>query len=949
MAQNINSEKSKPVTVRPTLVVGLGGTGCLAVKNIKRSLRDQIVITDLPFVKFLVIDTTTEESYGLSLNAGEFANLGSIDVNEIIDNLERYPHLQKWFPSKQIRPMQTGLGAGGVRHIGRVYYFQWRESSEIMGRIKNDIRLLMDPRLPYDTHQIEELQNLNINVDLEHGINIHIISSVVGGTGAGILLDLAYDLRRWCIEGGAGLSIITAHLVLPEAFYGRVPTELHEQLQANAYACLSEINHFIRHGKWQVEYQKEEVAEKSRSPFDYIYLVNGHLEKPVRDYYALASVIGKTIQTLLVTPLGSMILQREVNISQAKLGNDDEHGQPIAYSSYGLATGSVHRGRLCGEISKGLFHRAAMKALWSSDADSRRSEDSANRLAGEIDDLIENIDLKSPKIAEIVWKAGAEGDRDGVVPDVERYESECKSIQREAETLWRKELDQVFSISLHDGVHQQLQNLWNAQNSLNCLNIFVSAILEYLERLKNQAESRRNKSGEQGRQSSTEITSLLGSVTDFFHPTQLKTYLELLLRREQSDYDLLLQSLFVDLLGQAIRQIREGIKRRLDSAMEVCRAISDEATESAQRNRGFKMEKEGLAEAPAERFELCQEEIKTIITRDHSDECLANWGHTLFQDLDASTGNVLRDLHNQLRDSLEEIAEKMTIQIIEPYQMGLELDVHKISELLEKEDREVLKSRLQELINAACPSIRLGEQYARLKRLTINYIGVRVVGRDLHSAELTGSPVLRGIRDIDKSCQAAVHNFCEVPIIRFLYGFPLWAVESTKKWEEAFDLKYNENEQVFLDPSWQKKIHPFNPLSASESELVSYFFLANMEQVNLITVDALKKWRLGDIILGETPDQAFKTFVNLVNTDRSYWENLKAKVDKKLEELKTTDKIIEALDKHKDKQVVKLEKPYSQGSREGSRKLILLGIRALEAEKRRLSSQVTKNNAEKVN
>ena len=339
------AEEKEPnrLDVRPCLVIGVGGTGILAVKAMKARMRELTRGHDAPFIRYLVLDTTTEDPKPPKLDVGEFSNIGQLDFNEIVGHISDYPHLSYWFPVKKFKPMQLGLGAMGVRHIGRLCYFQWRESSRVRDRIQNKIEALVNPSLPDKIRELGFIQDLR--VDQTSGIDIHIVASGGGGTGSGIFLDLAYDLRKWAKELARSARVM-GHLVLPDVFGSVVPEPLMPYVESNSHALLSEIDHFMDHGGWDVKYESERVSAGDQAPFDLLYLLgrNGH-DGGARDKQDLVTMIGCAMANLAFSPVGKMLLDYAVNLIPPILSQSDEtYHKPCAYGSYGLSIGVARAG-----------------------------------------------------------------------------------------------------------------------------------------------------------------------------------------------------------------------------------------------------------------------------------------------------------------------------------------------------------------------------------------------------------------------------------------------------------------------------------------------------------------------------------------------------------------------------------------------------------------------------
>ena len=87
-----------PIEVRPTLIVGVGGTGVLICQWAYHLIL-QLLGRIPPFLKFIAFDTDAQEEGGPeSLPASDFCNLfNHLQLGEVIRNFKRapglYPHL----------------------------------------------------------------------------------------------------------------------------------------------------------------------------------------------------------------------------------------------------------------------------------------------------------------------------------------------------------------------------------------------------------------------------------------------------------------------------------------------------------------------------------------------------------------------------------------------------------------------------------------------------------------------------------------------------------------------------------------------------------------------------------------------------------------------------------------------------------------------------------------
>ena len=97
----------------------------------------------------------------------------------------------RWFPT-DLSPRDLSLGAGGLRPVGRLAYFFNRDGEK-------DIKSLLSGILDgfADNPLSTQMGRYELNVNAASGVDVHLITSLCGGTGAGIFLDLAYDIIEW--------------------------------------------------------------------------------------------------------------------------------------------------------------------------------------------------------------------------------------------------------------------------------------------------------------------------------------------------------------------------------------------------------------------------------------------------------------------------------------------------------------------------------------------------------------------------------------------------------------------------------------------------------------------------------------------------------------------------------------------------------------------------------
>ncbi len=253
------------------LVIGLGGVGGKVVTSLKGRLMNEITPEDN--ISFLLIDSdipsmedTIEESkMGVGLNALEVFSIYRPNLENIladgIKNNPVHPNLANWmqedFPELTIG---TG-GAGGNRQIGRLMFSNAYE----------DIRILLFERL-------QELYDKSATGKLD----VLIVSSVAGGTGSGIISDVAYNIKAFARSRKWTNFRIGACLLMPDVLYGnlklREDREKVSLLNANGCATLKEINYFMHLVEKDEPYRFESTTHRlsmKDNIFDSCMLVSG--------------------------------------------------------------------------------------------------------------------------------------------------------------------------------------------------------------------------------------------------------------------------------------------------------------------------------------------------------------------------------------------------------------------------------------------------------------------------------------------------------------------------------------------------------------------------------------------------------------------------------------------------------------------------------------------------
>lgn len=248
---NAAEGKDKLKDFVPTVFIGLGGTGKDVLMRLRKKFDDTFGRPSADFAHFLVIDTDFQEQIPKGENRRDFER-SLLDADEFVDckisasafngifkelrsgNRSMYSDWLK--PSMEdYTPAAVAHGAGTHRQFGRMALML--NYSDIRRRIKEHI----DAVLETEVGGLDDSKGV-----IPDCIEIVIVSSLSGGTGSGMLIDIAYIVKDILSETRTRtLASATTALfcILPNAFEKKVG-QLFQRFQQNGYAALLELEYY---------------------------------------------------------------------------------------------------------------------------------------------------------------------------------------------------------------------------------------------------------------------------------------------------------------------------------------------------------------------------------------------------------------------------------------------------------------------------------------------------------------------------------------------------------------------------------------------------------------------------------------------------------------------------------------------------------------------------------
>lgn len=332
---------------RPAVIIGLGGTGQWVTTYVKKELLEDNNGKMPKNVRLLCFDTWPDANVGgATAIAPDVVSIGNTKLERNVEFIplsgDTYPkgedvignraaHIGQrisdmgeaysWFDAPYYRnntPRATwelSVGAGMIRQFGRLGFFN--HATAIQQQL---------------IRAFTEVHNANPGND---NTQVMVIASFAGGTGAGMLLDLAAMARSLSSRLGTGGSMFRGIFVLPGAF---LLTDQHgaQAMNARAYAAWRELARFMNlgpdYGAHTIKYNDDTTIEVKDKPFDQVFLVDANRKKHAFTNTKPENGVFPSVATFISTSLD--------DDSGAQLGDainkiQDTYKRGIGFSTFG--------------------------------------------------------------------------------------------------------------------------------------------------------------------------------------------------------------------------------------------------------------------------------------------------------------------------------------------------------------------------------------------------------------------------------------------------------------------------------------------------------------------------------------------------------------------------------------------------------------------------------------
>jgi eukaryotic-like serine/threonine-protein kinase len=341
------TEISGPGSLFPTLVIGLGQIGLTVLQHTREQLSANVGMPgQIPSLRLLLCDTdpevvrlATRGAPGCALSASEVFLMPLNRPSYYVKPRDGRPALDSWLNSRMLYRIPRSQVTTGVRALGRLAFFDNYRS--IVRRLQMELETILDPN-----HLQTAARETGLGVRSNRP-RVYIVTSLAGGTGSGVFLDLAYTLRALLRQAGYEQPDVVGVLLLPavDASRTRVMT------LGNTFAALTELNHFANPANmFKARYHdRESPIQDSGPPFSRCVILPLPEETDEIATQEMVELSGQFLARDTTSPLG-----RAADLGRANVPPPPWDSRGLFYQTFGLHHVSTPRREMIETISRRL-------------------------------------------------------------------------------------------------------------------------------------------------------------------------------------------------------------------------------------------------------------------------------------------------------------------------------------------------------------------------------------------------------------------------------------------------------------------------------------------------------------------------------------------------------------------------------------------------------------------
>jgi eukaryotic-like serine/threonine-protein kinase len=224
----------------PTLILGVGATASRILQRVKQKMNSSLPTSNIPAVQILCLDSDRNciasavgEGTGESLAYHEGL---ALPLRKPEDYRNRSKYHSNWLNRRWIYNVPKSLQTEGIRPLGRL---------ALIDNYEEFWNCLEDKSSKLVSTEAIAASAESIGKEFKKGtIRVFIVSSISGGIGSGMTLDLAYSVKLLLNQVGLPTDCVNGILI-----HGSNSRECDPGISmANSMAFLTELRHYTQYG-----------------------------------------------------------------------------------------------------------------------------------------------------------------------------------------------------------------------------------------------------------------------------------------------------------------------------------------------------------------------------------------------------------------------------------------------------------------------------------------------------------------------------------------------------------------------------------------------------------------------------------------------------------------------------------------------------------------------------
>ena len=369
---------STKLDLRPTLILGIGGVGGKVLNRLRRQTAQRFE-GELPAVQMLLVDTDSR-AIARASSAGDRAALTnqetlSLPLRRPQEYRERADKIQRWLSRRWLYNIPRSLETEGLRPLGRLALVD--HAQRTLQRIRHSLNTAIEPESVETTSEC-----LGFPIKPSE-VRVIVVSSISGGTGSGMSLDLGYAVRH--ALGRMGLDDAKVTGIFTHSLGSE--TRQSELAKVNAYSWLTELQQFS--GK-NSSYPGDPGAglpdfPPGVAPFDHTYLLRWQDGMNAEEFQASVDALAEYVYLNVFSPAQQFFDASRISGSEA---------QEILLRSFNLERATAAETSLTEKLTAAVSQQVvlnwsggvagcASQRKWKPSAlASQASEDSVSQVSG---------------------------------------------------------------------------------------------------------------------------------------------------------------------------------------------------------------------------------------------------------------------------------------------------------------------------------------------------------------------------------------------------------------------------------------------------------------------------------------------------------------------------------------------------------------------------------------